>query len=44
MEGGEPWLDPGVPRRLLAPYRFLALAQIQIEPSASRLSQQLNRL
>jgi len=43
MEGREPWLDPGVARGLLSPYRFLALAQVQVKPSASRLSQQRDR-
>jgi hypothetical protein len=43
MEGHEARLDTGVPRRLLAAHRFLALAQIQVKPLASRLSQQRNR-
>jgi len=43
MEGREPRLHPGVPRGLFAPHRFLAVAQIQVQPLASRLSQQRHR-
>jgi len=43
VEGREPWLDPGMPRGLLAAHRFFARAQIQVKLLASRLSQQGNR-
>jgi len=43
VEGREPWLDPGMPRGLLAAHRFFARAQIQVKLLASGLSQQGNR-
>jgi len=43
MEGREPGRYPGMPGGLLAAHRFLALAQIQVKPLASRVSQQRNR-
>jgi len=43
MEGSEPGRDPGMPRGLLAPDWFLALAQIQVKPLTGWVSKQRNR-